>query len=114
MRRLPRQNLGRRRKGTEIHRCSVLECVRSSPSPLCVPKTLELYMPGLLLFLPAFVGGLVVAPVGPRPSGVVGVAITTAHGLVPVLLVRVSASVGYLFSYGYLCVGCILILGPAY
>ena len=59
-------------------------------------------MPGLLLFLPAFVGGLVVAPVGLMPSGVVGVTVTSVHALVPVSSVHACGAAVLLFYYGYL------------
>ena len=50
-------------------------------------------MPGLLLlFLPAFVGGLVVAPVALLPSGVVGVTKSNARLSVPVVLAHVFGS----------------------
>ena len=58
-------------------------------------------MPGtLLLFLPAFVGGLVVAPVGRAPSGVVGN--RCVHTSVPVSSVHASGTAEYLFYNGYL------------
>ena len=91
------------RKGAEIHRRSVVGGL-SSPSPLCVPKTIRLLMPGMLLLSPAYVRGLVVAPVGLVPSGVVG----SVH----VLSVLAGGTAESYACYSYLCQVCTLIPDP--